>query len=172
MTSNVDGQFQKAGFSDEKIWEVHGSIHHFQCLRNCKCKIYDAKNEKIKVDIQKFEAVDKPLCPECGGMARPNILMFNDWGWNTKRSDNQEHKYSVWLAKIKKEKTKLTIIEIGAGTTIPTIRNIGERLSGNLPNTSLIRINLREPKVYNDKDVGLEIGGLEGIRYGLKTHLE
>ena len=31
ITSNVDGQFQKAGFSSEKVYEVHGSIHYLQC---------------------------------------------------------------------------------------------------------------------------------------------
>jgi NAD-dependent SIR2 family protein deacetylase len=30
-TSNVDGQFQAAGFSEERIVECHGSILHFQC---------------------------------------------------------------------------------------------------------------------------------------------
>ena len=32
-TSNVDGQFQKAGFDPERISEVHGSIHWLQCSR-------------------------------------------------------------------------------------------------------------------------------------------
>jgi len=31
VTSNVDGQFQKAGYADDRILEVHGSIHHRQC---------------------------------------------------------------------------------------------------------------------------------------------
>jgi NAD-dependent SIR2 family protein deacetylase len=31
VTSNVDGQFQKAGFPEDKIFEVHGSIHFLQC---------------------------------------------------------------------------------------------------------------------------------------------
>ena len=35
VTSNVDGQFQKAGFAEENILEVHGSIHHLQCIRPC-----------------------------------------------------------------------------------------------------------------------------------------
>ncbi|MDF1878392.1 hypothetical protein JHD46_01920 [Sulfurimonas sp. SAG-AH-194-C20] len=35
FTSNVDGQFQKAGFDEKRIYEVHGSIHHFQCCKNC-----------------------------------------------------------------------------------------------------------------------------------------
>ena len=32
FTSNVDGQFQKAGFDPQRIHECHGSIHHLQCL--------------------------------------------------------------------------------------------------------------------------------------------
>ena len=31
VTSNVDGQFQKAGFPEDRVLEVHGSIHHLQC---------------------------------------------------------------------------------------------------------------------------------------------
>lgn len=27
VTSNVDGQFQKANFDEDKIYEIHGSIH-------------------------------------------------------------------------------------------------------------------------------------------------
>ena len=30
-TSNVDGHFQKAGFDENKVTEVHGSINHYQC---------------------------------------------------------------------------------------------------------------------------------------------
>ena len=29
FTSNVDGQFQKAGYNEEHVEECHGSIHHF-----------------------------------------------------------------------------------------------------------------------------------------------
>ena len=39
FTSNVDGQFQKAGFDSDKIIECHGSISHFQCLYNCSKNI-------------------------------------------------------------------------------------------------------------------------------------
>jgi len=101
VTSNVDGQFQKAGYDEEKIWELHGSINHFQCTENCKKEIYKAPREHIEIDMQKFEAVAIPLCPYCGNIARPNILMFNDWGWNTKRSDKQEAAYRTWLSRTK-----------------------------------------------------------------------
>jgi NAD-dependent SIR2 family protein deacetylase len=32
FTSNVDGQFQKAGFPESRVHECHGSIHALQCL--------------------------------------------------------------------------------------------------------------------------------------------
>jgi NAD-dependent SIR2 family protein deacetylase len=35
FTSNVDGQFQRAGFDLEQILEVHGSIDWMQCTGNC-----------------------------------------------------------------------------------------------------------------------------------------
>ncbi|NIU09105.1 MAG: NAD-dependent deacetylase, partial [Phycisphaerae bacterium] len=35
FTSNVDGQFQKAGYHEKQVEECHGSIHHFQCVTPC-----------------------------------------------------------------------------------------------------------------------------------------
>ena len=49
VTSNVDGQFQKAGFAGENILEVHGSIHHLQCTRPCSRAIWE-NGETIPVD--------------------------------------------------------------------------------------------------------------------------
>src|SRR6266508_1289115 len=40
VTSNVDGQFQKAGFPEERVLEVHGSIHHLQCTSPCSPAIW------------------------------------------------------------------------------------------------------------------------------------
>ncbi|MEE2901722.1 MAG: Sir2 family NAD-dependent protein deacetylase, partial [Myxococcota bacterium] len=44
FTSNVDGQFQKAGFNEDKIHECHGSIHHLQCTQPCCDQIWSAKD--------------------------------------------------------------------------------------------------------------------------------
>jgi NAD-dependent SIR2 family protein deacetylase len=35
FTSNVDGQFQIAGFPESRVDERHGSIHAPQCLQGC-----------------------------------------------------------------------------------------------------------------------------------------
>lgn len=42
FTSNVDGQFQKAGCNPGVIHECHGSIHHLQCLNACIPAIWPA----------------------------------------------------------------------------------------------------------------------------------
>lgn len=32
-TSNVDGMWTKAGFKNDKVYELHGSIFHLQCFQ-------------------------------------------------------------------------------------------------------------------------------------------
>jgi len=144
FTSNVDGQFQKAGFSENKICEVHGSIHHFQCSQNCTKEIWRADGEIVEVDMEKFEAINIPKCKNCGDIARPNILMFGDWSWNGDRTTKQEDSFYQWLKSIRKAKKELLIIEIGAGTAIPTIRQEGEHIAKRYNRAKLIRINPRE----------------------------
>lgn len=63
FTSNVDGQFQRAGFDAERVAEVHGSIHHLQCLLPCRGEIWAADLE-IGVDPDTMRAVGPlPSCP-------------------------------------------------------------------------------------------------------------
>jgi NAD-dependent SIR2 family protein deacetylase len=163
-TSNVDGQFQKAGFSQDKILEVHGSIHHFQCREKCTRDIWDADSEPMEIDMEKFEALNIPLCKHCGDIARPNILMFGDWSWNGRRTTNQEYKYNKWLKSVKVNKKKLAIIEIGAGTAIPTIRQEGQYIPQTYKNAKLIRINPREYDIDAKIGYGIALGGLEGLQ--------
>jgi NAD-dependent SIR2 family protein deacetylase len=79
VTSNVDGQFQKAGFDESDILEVHGSIHHLQCLEPCHDSIWP--NDQIfDIDTQAMRSRSIPRCPRCGSVSRPNILMFGAAG--------------------------------------------------------------------------------------------
>lgn len=50
------------------------------------------------------------------------------------------------------------VVEIGAGTAIPSVRQFGEEQG-----CPLIRINPREELVDRASDVGLPCGGLAGI---------
>ena len=164
VTSNVDGQFQKAGFDEDKLFEVHGSIHHFQCCANCINEIWDADKESVEIDMKKFEAQTIPLCKKCGDIARPNILMFGDWDWNGSRTDKQEDKFYNWFNSLKKDGKKLAIIEIGAGKAIPSIRNYGEKFAKKSKNFKLIRINPRDFYVSQYIGYSIPCGGLDGLR--------
>ncbi len=147
FTSNVDGQFQKANFSDQQIVEIHGSIHYLQCTVPCGDDIWEAANVEVKVDLEKFRAVGElPRCPYCGAIARPNILMFGDWTWIPWRTEEQEARFNAWLDKLWKYKARVVIIEIGAGTAVPTVRLTSENLAMKF-NAPLIRINPDEPQI-------------------------
>jgi len=158
FTSNVDGQFQKANFSPDKIEEVHGSIHYLQCTHPCKEEVWSAKDVEVKVDLEKFEALEPlPRCIFCNSLARPNILMFNDWEFVEKRRVYQEELFNDFLNRA--SLGKLVIIEIGAGTAVPTVRVTGERIA-KLLNAKLIRIN---PKEAWGADISIPLGAKEAI---------
>lgn len=159
-TSNVDGQFQKAGFDEEKIFECHGSISHLQCLNNCTQNIWKSNIEKFDINMEDFITTDIPVCESCGEIARPNILMFADWHWNEKRAATQEAKYNKW--KKQNRLKNLIVIELGAGTAISTVRIQGQ-LVAKLYDKKLIRINPRDFKVDSDYGYELALGAKEGI---------
>jgi len=163
FTSNVDGQFQKAGFAPDRIVECHGSIHHFQCTVPCCTAIWSATGETVVVDEGAFRAQDPlPICKRCGGLARPNILMFNDWNWLSQRTDAQEGQFDSWLERLARSSARLVVIELGAGTAIPTVRVTSEQVARRFA-ARLIRINPREAEVPGGH-IGLPMGAAEAVR--------
>ena len=157
FTSNVDGQFQRAGSPDEHVAEVHGSIHHLQCLDQCGQSIWPAGADVV-IDPETMRAVGPlPTCPGCGGLARPNILMFGDFEWDPTRS-------SVALDEVAKWRTRqgnLVVVELGAGNAIPTVRRMSELASARTG--ALVRINPREPDVRHGRGVSLAMGALAAL---------
>ena len=155
FTSNVDAQFQKAGFGASRIVECHGSIHHMQCSDRCGEVVWSAKDFIPEIDTVNCKLLSEfPVCPGCGGMSRPNILMFGDWRWDEMRTNMQTARLDAWLKKLNRP----VVIELGAGTAIPTVRRHGEEI-----NCPLIRINPTESKVERRGDVAIPCGAMEGI---------
>lgn len=162
FTSNVDGQFQKAGFGADEVVEAHGSIHHFQCIYPCSNHIWDASNETVEVDESTFRAYgDLPKCPKCGATARPNILMFGDGAWLSQRSEKQQEGLAHWLDQVRIQQWKLAIVEIGAGNAVPTVRMLSNRLFRQFP-SGLLRINPREPE-GPEGAIGITDGALDTL---------
>ncbi|MFP5309722.1 MAG: SIR2 family NAD-dependent protein deacylase [Actinomycetes bacterium] len=157
FTSNVDGLLQAAGVDEDALVECHGTIHLDQCLRGCGQRPWEATHTP-EVDEATMRAVgDLPACPGCGGLARPNVLMFGDWGWDPTRTDAQERR----LARLLDEcvGAELTVVEVGAGTRLPTVRRFGEGLVAS-HGAVLVRIDPREP---GGGTIGIRAGGLEAL---------
>lgn len=66
LTQNIDGLHQEAG--SRAVVELHGSLWRLKCTR-CAEKWTDRT-----VPLEK--AI--PKCPECGGLARPNVVWFKE----------------------------------------------------------------------------------------------
>jgi NAD-dependent SIR2 family protein deacetylase len=155
VTSNIDGQFQKAGFPEKFIHECHGSIHHLQCSQGCTQTIWSARNVEPDIDEQTLRwRGEMPRCVYCGQLARPNILMFHDAHWVTMKDQQQAENFKRWRAEVERP----VCIEIGAGTDVMRIRNLSEAFSHRL-----IRINPGNCEVRS-REVGLRLGAAEALR--------
>lgn len=166
FTSNVDGHFQKSGFEESQVLECHGSINYLQCAgeNGSACPgiwpaVNDSNLQSLKVETDILTALSQlPQCPSCRGLARPNILMFDDYHWQPERSEAQEERFQHWKDYLGSHpKKKLLVIEIGAGTEIPSVRLLVESM-----NTDIIRINPRESQGGNNV-VSISEGGLKAL---------
>ncbi len=158
VTSNVDGQFQRAGFPDERVLEVHGSIHHLQCTTPC-CDAIWANDGTFDVDEATMRSRQVPRCPRCRAVARPNILMFGDYAWLDRRTAVQRARLEAFLDEV--AGLRLLVVEMGAGTGIPTIRMTSERLARR-GDAFLVRINPREADAPSPA-LSIAAGALEGL---------
>ena len=164
FTSNVDGQFQKIGFSEDQIFECHGSIHHLQCMTECESDIWSAAEFTPVVDNDSCRLLNAlPLCPHCGGLARPNILMFGDWNYLYQRGDAQRKRKDAWFDLMEHSGARIVVVELGAGTSIPSVRNFSQSVSLEY-DARLIRINPDEHQVPSTNDIGIACGALAGLQ--------
>jgi NAD-dependent SIR2 family protein deacetylase len=156
FTSNVDGQFQKAGFAESRIAECHGSIHYLQCSVPCHSDIWPVDpNLSFMVDVEACRLLTPmPRCNRCGVVARSNILMFYDGAWLDSRAEQQAVRLRTWLAQVEQP----VVIEIGAGRAIPTVRNFSARQGARI-----VRINPDDWAINPAFGVGIPGRGLKTL---------
>jgi len=162
FTSNVDGAYEKAGFDPERIIECHGSVHWLQCSKQCTNEIWSSANLKVEVDETTFRAPEPlPKCKNCDKVARPNVLMFEDFGWISGRRAKQYSNYNKFT--LNAADSNLVVIEVGAGLAVPTVRLEGEsQAKKNYWQGTFIRVNLRDYEVP-PKGIVIPLGGKDAL---------
>ena len=104
-----------------------------------------------------------PTCGATGAAARPNVVMFGDWGVNLARVEEQEARLRAWTAGAGGA-GRVAVVEVGAGTAVATIRRMSERVVAGWAGATLVRINYDEsecPAALRDKCVS--VGGVGAL---------
>ncbi|MDE7279547.1 MAG: Sir2 silent information regulator family NAD-dependent deacetylase [Oscillospiraceae bacterium] len=122
LTTNVDHQFQKAGFDKKRLFYTQGDYGLFQCSEPCHNETYD--NEKI---IRKMFADQKnmrvptelvPICPKCGKHMTMNLRaddkFVQDDGWY-----KASERYNDFI--LRHSGSKILFLELGVGFNTPSI---------------------------------------------------
>ncbi len=122
LTTNVDHQFQLAGFDKKRLFYTQGDYGLWQCSKACHDKTYD--NEKM---VRQMAAEQKdlkipseliPRCPVCGAPMTMNLRCDNsfvqDQGWYAAAS-----RYEDFIRGHKG--LGILFLELGVGSNTPAI---------------------------------------------------
>ena len=162
LTTNVDHQFYKAGFDEQRIFATQGDYGKIQCRKACHPKTYDAKDLFRKMDKARRDCLIPselvPKCPVCGGNMAMNLRCDNyfveDEAWH-----EAADRYAGFLEQYKDK--KVVLLELGVGFNTPIIiRFPFEKMVRENSSYSLIRLNMDEavvPESFGERAIG--IGG-------------
>ena len=122
LTTNVDHQFQKAGFDRHRLFYTQGDYGLFQCSEPCCQQTFDnedmikemyAKQENMRVPTELL-----PVCPKCGKPLTTNLRcddsFVQDEGWYRA---NDRYKDSIR----RHENANIVYLELGVGFNTPVI---------------------------------------------------
>ena len=148
ITTNVEHQFWKANFPNEKIFATQGDYGYIQCAKGCHNKLYD--NDSLVANMIsatkdcKIPSSLVPKCPVCGGEMDINVrkdryfVQGEDW-------DIAYNNYEKFIEN--NENKKIVFIELGVGYNTPgIIRYPFEQMTNKNEKAVLIRLNKDYPQ--------------------------
>lgn len=122
LTTNVDHQFQRAGFDKKRLFYTQGDYGLWQCSKACHDKTYD--NEEVvrqmvaRQQDMKIPTELVPKCPVCGAHMTMNLrcddTFVQDEGWYAAAS-----RYDDFIRR--HENTHILFLELGVGLNTPVI---------------------------------------------------
>lgn len=143
ITTNVESQFEKAGFPRDKIYEVQGNYANFQCAKGCHDKLYYNEEPIRKMSINTHDCQIPsdlvPKCPVCGGKMDVN-LRHNEYFVQDENWYQAKNRYEEFLTET--DGSRVVFMEFGVGFNTPgIIRYPFEQMTFENQNASLIRFN-------------------------------
>ena len=122
LTTNVDHQFQLAGFDKKRLFYTQGDYGLWQCRKACHNKTYD--NEKA---VRQMAAAQRdmkiptdllPVCPVCGAPMTMNLRcdtsFVQDEGWYA-----AAQRYAEFIRR--HQHLHILFLELGVGMNTPVI---------------------------------------------------
>ena len=122
LTTNVDHQFQRAGFDKKRLFYTQGDYGLWQCVKPCHNQTYDNEETVRKMAAQQREMRVPPelvpRCPVCGRPMTMNLrcddTFVEDAGWHAARQ-----RYQDFLRRHKG--VRVVFLELGVGGNTPVI---------------------------------------------------
>ena len=152
ITTNVDHQFQKAGFDKKRLFYTQGDYGLFQCAKPCHQKTYDNEEtirKMIAVQVETRHGTSLqipselvPRCPVCGGPMKVNLradeTFVEDEGWHA-----ASERYTEFIRRHKDG--RVLFLDLGSGGNTPVIFKIPFiRWTMQNPNATYATVNLGE----------------------------
>lgn len=143
LTTNVDHQFQHAGFDKSRLFYTQGDYGLFQCAESCHASTYD--NEAVirhMVSSQSHMRIPScliPCCPLCGQPMTINLRSDNrfveDAGWHAAAGRYRDYLQAHG-------KSRILYLELGVGYNTPDIIKYSFwNLTGQNPSAMYASIN-------------------------------
>lgn len=171
LTTNVDHQFQLAGFDQARLFYTQGDYGLWQCSKPCHQATYDneaavrrmiAEQADMRVPTELI-----PRCPRCGRPMTMNLrsdgTFVQDEGWYA-----AARRYEDFLQRHRNG--RILLLELGVGGNTPGIIKVPFlRLTAQNPKATYACLNLgeaftisglEEQSILFDADIGKVLGDL------------
>ena len=151
ITTNVDGQLEKAGFEKENIFAPQGDYALFQCAKPCSQKVHENKAmvETMLANMAspfEIRAMDVPHCPHCGGLLMPSLRC--DYNYVETPHMQNAGRYEQFLTEA--SEGSLVLLELGVGFNTPGIIRLPfEAIARTFPAATLVRVNRDNATVWS-----------------------
>ncbi|MCC8050808.1 MAG: Sir2 silent information regulator family NAD-dependent deacetylase [Clostridiales bacterium] len=161
LTTNVDHQFQLAGFDKKRLFYTQGDYGLWQCSKPCHDKTYDneeavrqmaAEQKDMKIPSELI-----PHCPVCGAPMNVNLrcddTFVEDEGWH-----KAAERYNEFIRR--HENMHVLFLELGVGANTPVIIKYPFwRMTAKNPKAVYACINQNEafcPREINEQSICID----------------